>query len=36
MIILPSFSATKPSFRLAVDIGTFSPSPNVLCWSTQV
>src|SRR5216684_866819 len=36
MTICPSLSATKPSLRLAVEIGTFSPSPSVLCWSTQV
>jgi len=36
MIICPSLSAAKPSLRLAVEIGTFSPSPTVLCWSTQV
>src|SRR5215510_12705272 len=31
MTICPSLSATKPSLRLAVEIGTFSPRPNVLC-----
>src|SRR4029077_8965981 len=36
MIICPSLSAAKPSLRLAVEIGTFSPSPTVLWWSTQV
>lgn len=30
-IILPFFNATKPSLRLAVEIGMFSPSPSVLC-----
>src|SRR6185503_2911404 len=28
--ICPSFSATKPSLRLAVEIGTLGPSPAVL------
>src|SRR5262249_52537150 len=36
MTIRPSLSATKPSLRLAVEIGMFSPRPTVLCWSTQV
>ena len=36
MIICPSLSAAKPSLRLAVEIGMFSPSPTVLWWSTQV
>src|SRR5262249_30194161 len=35
-IILPSLSATSPSMRLAVDMGTSLPSPNVSCWSTQL
>ena len=34
--ICPSLKAAKPSLRLAVEIGTFSPSPTVLWWSTQV
>ena len=32
--IRPSFSATKPSLRLAVEIGMFSPRPTVL-WPVE-